>query len=130
MRYLLAQAISSFEQGILPLFSSPTLVALLYFRAAVFSFGSIIFISALIEKIYAQKKLAESAKKTLTLASIFLGLAMTVFMAFEWESQLWGLMLLFFFSLLLWEKKKMFSWLSLSLALAFFVGWFFMMPLI
>lgn len=130
MRYLLAQMIVSFEQGLVPVFSSPTLAALLYLRAAVVSFASIVFISFLVEKIQDQKQLKQGVKTLLSLLAIFLGVAGVFFSAFETESQLWSLALLFFFAAFLTEKRKFASWLTVSLAAALFIGWFFMFPLI
>ena len=130
MRYFLAQMIVSFEQGLVPAFSSPTLLALLYLRVAILTFASIVFISFLVEKIQAQKQFKPGVKTLLSLLAIFLGVAGAFFSAFERESQPWSLALLLFFAAFSAEKKKLASWLAFSLAVAFFIGWFFMFPLI
>lgn len=130
MRNLLAQMIVSFEQGLVPVFASPTLLTLLYLRVAILSFASIVFISFLAEKIQAQKQLKQGAKNLLSLLAVFLGVAGVLFAAFEPGSQLLSLALLLFFAAFLAEKKKLAIWLMFSLAVAFFIGWFFMFPLI
>ena len=122
--------IVSFEQGLVPAFSSPTLAFLLYLRAAILAFASIIFISFLVEKIQNQKQLKQSAKKLLSLLAVFLGVAGVFFSAFELESQLLSLALLFLFAAFFTEKKKFASRLAFSLVAAFFIGWFFTFPLI
>ncbi len=130
MRYLLAKMIDSFEQGLVPLFSSPTLAALLYLRVAIISFASIVFISFLAEKIQAQKQLKQGVKTLLIVLTIFLSVAGVFFFEFETDSQLWSLALLFFFAAFSMERNKFASWLTFSLVIALFIGWFFMFPLI
>lgn len=129
MRYLLAQMIADAETSLTPLFSSTTVMVMLYLRAAILSIAAILFINYVVANILKKKRMKKSLRQATIISAIFLGVIMTIFTAFEIQSQLWNLCLLFFYALFLGEKKKLAPWMVIGLSFSFFAGWFVNMPL-
>lgn len=129
MRYLLAQMIADAETNLTPLFSSTTVMIMLYLRAAILTIAAILFINYVVANILKKKRMKKSFRKAAIISAIFLGVAITIFTAFEVQSQLWNLCLLFFYALFLSEKKKLAPWMVIGLSFSFFAGWFVNMPL-
>jgi hypothetical protein len=136
MHYLVAQLAASLDKAQPQFLGSNIFLALLYLRAAILVFFSLLFIVYFMPKIQKQVNLKKTVKNILVISIMILGVSGVLFSSFEWHSQLWGLALFFLFLSFLLEKINLKArWakelgFAICLLFALFVGWFFTMPFI